>query len=78
MINVGSGEEISIRDLALLMKSVVGFSGDVEFDATRPDGTPRKIMDNTKLAALGWRPKLSVEEGLNKMYKWFTDSHTSP
>jgi GDP-L-fucose synthase len=75
MINVGSGEEISIRDLALQMKSIVGFEGDVEFDATRPDGTPRKIMDNTKLTALGWQPKLSIEAGLEKMYAWFVDSH---
>ncbi|MGE0220848.1 GDP-L-fucose synthase family protein [Mycolicibacterium sp.] len=73
MINVGSGEEISIRDLALLMKSVVGYTGDVEFDATRPDGTPRKIMDNSKLSALGWRPKFSIEEGLAKMYAWFCE-----
>lgn len=77
MINVGSGEEISIRDLALLMKSVVGFEGEVEFDATRPDGTPRKIMDNSKLADLGWRPKLSIEAGLKKMYTWFVDSGTA-
>jgi GDP-L-fucose synthase len=75
MINVGSGEEISIRDLALLMKSIVGFEGDVEFDATRPDGTPRKIMDKTKLTTLGWQPKLSIETGLQKMYAWFVDSH---
>lgn len=74
MINVGTSEEISIRDLALLMKSIVGFDGDVEFDATRPDGTPRKIMDNSKLAALGWRPKLSIEAGLQKMYAWFVES----
>lgn len=75
MINVGSGEEISIGNLALLMKSIVGFEGDVEFDATRPDGTPRKIMDNTKLTALGWQPKLSIEAGLEKMYAWFVGSH---
>ncbi len=74
MINVGTGEEISIRDLALLMKSVVGFEGEVEFDTARPDGTPRKIMDNAKLTTLGWRPKLTIEAGLRKMYAWFTDS----
>jgi GDP-L-fucose synthase len=76
MINVGSGEEISIRQLALLMKSVVGFEGDVEFDAARPDGTPRKIMDNTKLMALGWQPKVTIEEGIAKMYTWFADSQS--
>jgi GDP-L-fucose synthase len=74
MINVGSGEEISIRDLALLIKSIIEFDGRVEFDRSRPDGTPRKIMDNTKLMALGWRPTVSIEAGLQKMYGWFLQS----
>lgn len=77
MINVGSGEEISIRDLALLMKSIVSFDGDVEFDTTRPDGTPRKIMDNTKLTALGWRPTHGIEAGLKKMYAWFLEAEAT-
>ncbi|KWX26192.1 GDP-L-fucose synthase [Mycolicibacterium wolinskyi] len=77
MINVGSGEEISIRDLALLMKSIVSFDGDVEFDSARPDGTPRKIMDNTKLTALGWRPTHSIEAGLKKMYAWFLETEAT-
>ncbi len=76
MINVGSGEEISIRDLALTMKTIVGFKGDVEFDATRPDGTPRKIMNTTKLAAMGWRPQSTIEAGLQKMYAWFTHNRS--
>jgi GDP-L-fucose synthase len=74
MINVGSGEEISIRDLAFLMKSIVEFEGAVEFDHSRPDGTPRKIMDNTKLAALGWRASVSIPDGLKKMYAWFLET----
>lgn len=74
MINVGSGQEISIRDLAMLMKSVVGFEGEVEFDSSKPDGTPRKIMDNTLLTELGWRPKVSIQAGLEKMYTWFNES----
>jgi GDP-L-fucose synthase len=74
MVNTGSGQEISIRDLALLMKSVVEFDGDVHFDASRPDGTPRKLMDNSKLSALGWRPSLTIEAGLAKMYSWFIES----
>ena len=78
MINVGSGEEISIRDLAFLMKSIVGFGGRVEFDNSRPDGTPRKIMDNAKLMALGWRPTVSIEAGLKKMYSWFLKSGSLP
>lgn len=74
MVNTGSGQEISIRDLALLMKTVVQYDGDVHFDASRPDGTPRKLMDNRKLAALGWRPSLGIEAGLRKMYRWFVQS----
>ena len=74
LINVGSGDEISIRDLALLMRDVVGFEGEIAFDSTKPDGTPRKIMDNSKLAALGWRPKVPLGEGLRKMYAWAVES----
>jgi GDP-L-fucose synthase len=73
IINVGSGQEISIRDLAQLTKSIVGFEGELTFDPSRPDGTPRKIMDNSKLSSLGWRPTLSIEAGLKKMYAWFTE-----
>lgn len=76
IINVGSGQEISILDLALLMKTVVGFEGEVTFDSTRPDGTPRKIMDNSRLSGLGWRPTLTIEAGLKKMYAWFAESQT--
>jgi GDP-L-fucose synthase len=74
MINTGSGQEISIRELALLMKTVVGFDGEVQFDTSRPDGTPRKLMDNSKISALGWRPSLTVETGIAKMYRWFVES----
>lgn len=75
MINVGSGEEISIRDLALLMKEVTGFSAEVHFDSKRPDGTPRKIMDNSSIYALGWSPKTSITVGLQKMYRWWIDNN---
>lgn len=77
IINVGSGQEISIQDLALLMKSVVGFEGEVRFDRTRPDGTPRKVMDSAKLRNLGWRPTLTIEAGLKKMYMWFLELQTN-
>jgi len=74
MINVGSSEEISIRDLARLMAEVTGYGGEVTFDTARPDGTPRKIMDNVRLHALGWRPKTSIPDGLRKMYRWWLDA----
>jgi len=73
LVNAGSSEEISIKALALLMKEVTGFQGDVTFDTTKPDGTPRKIMDNTRLFELGWRPAQTIESGLQKMYAYFCD-----
>jgi GDP-L-fucose synthase len=68
---VGSGEEISIRDLALLVKRVVGYDGEILFDASRPDGTPRKLSDVSRLHGLGWRHKTGLEEGLRMTYEWY-------
>jgi GDP-L-fucose synthase len=71
IINVGTGVEISIRDLAKLLKDVVGFNGAITFDASKPDGTPRKLLDVTKLQSLGWQPKTPLREGLCSTYQWF-------
>jgi GDP-L-fucose synthase len=71
LINVGSGSEISIGEFAKLVKDVVGFHGSIEFDSSMPDGTPRKLLDSTKLFSLGWRPKKSLREGLESTYQWF-------
>lgn len=68
-VNVGSGDEISIRGLAELIASVVGFHGGFEFDATKPDGTPRKLLDSSRLASLGWRPRISLREGIADAYR---------
>ena len=70
-INVGSGQEISIRDLAGLVAEVVGFEGTIELDATKPDGTPRKMLDSSRLRNLGWAPKWSLREGIADAYSWF-------
>ena len=70
-INVGSGSEISIRDLAALVASVVGFDGTIACDAAKPDGTPRKLMDSGRLAALGWRAKIGLEDGIDEVYRRF-------
>ena len=78
MVNAGSSEEISIRDLAGLMAQVTGFEGDVEFDADRPDGTPRKIMDNATLQARGWQARTSIPDGLDAMYAWFRENVADP
>lgn len=67
-LNIGCGEDISIKDLALLIKRIVGFEGDLEFDTSKPDGTPRKLLDVSKLFATGWRPKDDLEEGIRNVY----------
>ena len=70
-INVGTGEDISIRDLAQTIKAVVGFEGELVFDASKPDGTPRKLMDVSRLSSLGWRASTGLAEGIEKTYAWF-------
>ena len=71
IINVGSGEDISIRELAELICDVVGFEGDLTWDATQPDGTPRKLLDVSKLHDLGWRHTVGLREGIARTYEWF-------
>jgi len=71
IINVGVGEDISIRELAELIARVVGFKGEIVYDTSKPDGTPRKLLDVSRLFALGWRPRISLEEGLRQTYEWF-------
>lgn len=68
-VNIGSGEEISIKDLAFLVKEIIGFEGEVVFDTTKPDGTPRKLMDNSKLTSLGWSKSITLSEGIKAVYK---------
>ncbi len=70
-INVGSGEDISIVELAHLVCSVVGFGGEIRLDGSKPDGTPRKLMSNKKLASAGWRPSIPLEQGIRETYAWF-------
>ena len=76
-INCGSGSDVSIRQLAEMIGRVAGFEGKLVFDIAKPDGTPRKLMDSSRLAALGWRPKTSLEEGVNEVYRWFARTQTS-
>ncbi len=74
IINIGRGEDISIAELALLVKDIVGYAGDIEYDIEKPDGTPRKLLDVGKLRRLGWKPKISLEEGIGKTYEWYGQS----
>ncbi len=69
LVNIGVGEDISIKDLALLVKKIVGYNGELKFDTTKPDGTPRKLMDVTKLHSLGWNHKINLEEGIRAVYE---------
>jgi GDP-L-fucose synthase len=68
-LNIGCGEDISIKDLALLVKRIVGFDGDLKFDTSKPDGTPRKLLDVSKLFATGWKPKVGLEDGIRNVYE---------
>ena len=68
-VNVGSGQEIAIKDLALLIKKITGYVGELKFDSTKPNGTPRKLMDHSKLSSLGWSPKIGLEQGLAAVIK---------
>lgn len=76
-INVGSGEELSIRQLAELVAQVVGFTGRLEFDPSMPDGTPRKLMEVSRIRALGWQPRLSLPEGVRGAYAWYLANHAA-
>ncbi|MYL84479.1 NAD-dependent epimerase/dehydratase family protein [Desulfovibrio aerotolerans] len=77
IINIGSGEEITIADLAALMAKITGFTGEIIFDPTKPDGTPRKALDVSRLKALGWSPAFSLEDGLDQTYRWFLEHSDS-
>jgi GDP-L-fucose synthase len=74
IINVGCGEDISIRELAELICDVVGFKGELAWDTTKPDGTPRKLLDVSKVHALGWRHSIALREGIARTYQWFLEN----
>jgi GDP-L-fucose synthase len=73
-INVGSGTDVTIDELARLVMQVVGFEGSLAHDSSKPDGTPRKLMSNQKLTALGWNPRIPLESGLKTTYRWFLEN----
>jgi GDP-L-fucose synthase len=75
LINIGTGEDLTIKDLALLIKKVIGFEGELTFDSTKPDGTPRKLMDVSKLHQLGWKHQVELEEGVKLAYQDFLEKH---
>src|SRR5437016_6280387 len=76
IINVGCGQDISIRELAELICDVVGFKGELGWDSTKPDGTPRKLLDVSRIHALGWRHRIGLREGIARTYEWFLENET--
>jgi GDP-L-fucose synthase len=73
IVNVGVGEDVSIAELAILIKEIVGFQGELKFDTSKPDGTPRKLLNISRLKSLGWSPKISLSEGIKSTYTWFLE-----
>ncbi|MBP3041337.1 GDP-L-fucose synthase [Bacillaceae bacterium Marseille-Q3522] len=74
IVNIGVGKDITIKELGEIVKAVVGFEGEIRFDTSKPDGTPRKLVDVTKLTALGWKASTELEEGIRKTYQWFLEN----
>ena len=75
-LNVGTGEDLSISELAQKIKSIIGFEGEITYDSTKPDGTPRKLLDVTRINKLGWSYKTPLDEGIQKTYNWFLKHHS--
>ncbi len=78
IVNVGVGEDLSIHDLAEVIRGVVGFGGDIAHDLSKPDGTPRKLLDVSKITRLGWTPSISLDEGIASTYRWYLDHLDTP
>ncbi len=76
IINIGTGEDVTIKELAELVQQVVGYEGQIQWDADKPDGTPRKLLDVSRLKSLGWQPKVPLEAGIRSAYQWFLE-HSS-
>ena len=74
LLNIGFGEEISIKELALKIKKIVNFAGDIQFDTTKPNGNPRKLLDTTLIRNYGWQPEYSLDKGLKLSFNWFTEN----
>ncbi len=77
-LNIGTGKEISIKDLAVLVKDIIGFQGELYFNANKPEGTLRKVIDCNKLKALGWQYSIEIDEGVRKIYELYTKNNSIP
>ena len=74
LYNIGTGEDLTIKDLALLIQKIVGHNGEIIWDESKPDGTPRKLLDVSKMHALGWKHQINLEDGIQKTYDWFLEN----
>ena len=74
LLNIGSGEEISIKDLAIEISKIIDYKGEIEFDNSKPDGNPRKLLDSSKINKIGWTHKVNLKDGLRKTYSWYLDN----
>jgi GDP-L-fucose synthase len=76
IVNIGVGEDISIAELAERIKEITGYQGEIVYDASKPDGTPRKLVDTAKINRLGWRACIPLDEGIRRTYQWFLGNKT--
>jgi len=74
LVNIGCGVDISIRDLAGLVAEIVGYSGTIDWDTSKPDGTPQKLLDISRIQGMGWKPQVDLEEGISRTYKWYLEN----
>jgi GDP-L-fucose synthase len=74
LINIGCSQDMTIRELADLIREIVGYQGTAQWDASKPDGTPRKLLDTSLLTRLGWQPKIQLRQGIQDVYEWFKKS----
>jgi GDP-L-fucose synthase len=77
MFNVGSGEDLPVKDLAALVARIIGYDGPVHWDSSRPDGTPRKLLDSSRIRATGWSPRITLEDGIRSVYEWYREASES-
>ncbi|RMH96366.1 MAG: GDP-L-fucose synthase [Calditrichaeota bacterium] len=77
VVNVGVGSDIPVKNLALLLKEIVNYPGELRFDTSKPDGVPRKLLDTSRITALGWKPRISLYEGIQRTYEWFREREMS-
>ena len=76
-VNLGTGVDVTIRELAETVQAVVGFDGRLEFDPSKPDGTPRKLLDVSRMRSLGWQAQVSLHDGIERTYRWFVENRDS-